>query len=97
MEPKIPIITSAVGFILMLAGFVAYVTSPATVYEAVFVIGVVLLTLGYGLVYMGNRSAIAEARRTDAEKGEGFFYIIDEDYSASVGDARIEDLSGMED
>ncbi len=97
MESKIPIIASVVGFFLMLAGFIAYVASPATAYETVFVVGVVLLTLGYGLVYMGNRLTMAEARRTDAEEWEGFFYIMDENYSAPAEDARIEDLTRMED
>ncbi len=97
MELKIPIIASVVGFILILTGFVAYVALPATAYETVFVVGVVLLVLGYELVYVGNRSAMAEARRMDVEEGEGFFYIMDEDYSASTEDACIENLTGMED
>ena len=94
MEPKHLVLASAIGFILMLVGFVAYVASPGVAYQSVFLIGAVLLVAGYAMIYLMNRQAGAEIMaREEEEERDGFFYILDEDYSAPVGDACIEDLS----
>lgn len=94
MEPKYLVLASAIGFILMLVGFVAYVASPGVAYQSVFLIGVMLLVAGYAMIYLMNRQAGAEIMaREEEEERDGFFYILDEDYSAPAGDACIEDLS----
>ena len=86
---------AVVGFVLMLVGFAAYVVSPSVAYQAVFVVGVVLLVAGYAMIYMMNRQVSADViDMEDDEDRNGFFYILDEDYSAPAGDASIEDLSG---
>lgn len=95
MEPKHTVMAAVVGFVLMLVGFAAYVVSPSVAYQAVFVVGVVLLVAGYAMIYMMNRQVSADVvEMEDDEDRNGFFYILDEDYSAPVGDASIEDLSG---
>ena len=95
MEPKHTVMAAVVGFVLMLVGFAAYVVSPSVAYQAVFVVGVVLLVAGYAMIYMMNRQVSANViDMEDDEDRNGFFYILDEDYSAPAGDASIEDLSG---
>lgn len=95
MEPKHTVMAAVAGFVLMLVGFAAYVVSPSVAYQAVFVVGVVLLVAGYAMIYMMNRQVSADVvEMEDDEDRNGFFYILDEDYSAPVGDASIEDLSG---
>ena len=95
MEPKHTVMAAVVGFVLMLVGFAAYVVSPSVAYQAVFVVGVVLLVAGYAMIYMMNRQVSADViDMEDDEDRNGFFYILDEDYSAPAGDASIEDLSG---
>ena len=95
MEPKHTVMAAVVGFVLMLVGFAAYVVSPSVAYQAVFVVGVVLLVAGYAMIYLMNRQVSADViDMEDDEDRNGFFYILDEDYSAPAGDASIEDLSG---
>ena len=95
MEPKHTVMAAVVGFVLMLVGFAAYVVSPSVAYQAIFVVGVVLLVAGYAMIYMMNRQVSADViDMEDDEDRNGFFYILDEDYSAPAGDASIEDLSG---
>lgn len=86
---------SVLGFILMLAGFLAYVLDPKDPYMAVFVVGVILLAAGYAILYLTGRE---ESERLEIEEAredeEGFFYVIDEDYSAYIGDTTVEDITG---
>ena len=97
MESKYLLLASALGFILMLVGFVGYVFSPSAAFEVVFVIGVILLVIGYAMLYLMNRSLSTEVRQNESQEDEdGFFYILDEDYSAPsapAGDATITDLT----
>ena len=94
MDPKCLFLTAAIGFILMLAGFVGYVVDPGVAYQAAFVVGVVLLVAGYTVTYLITRRTVAECQAEDGEEDEnGFFYILDEDYSAPTSDATIEDLT----
>ena len=94
VEPKVSLLVTAAGFIVMLAGLLGYITSPGTAFEAMFVIGLVFMIVGYSLQMIGNRVAVKEAEAIDAdEEANGFFYIMDPDYSAPVGDAVIEDLT----
>ena len=68
--------------------------APEEAYEAIFIVGVVLLVLGYALLFLGNARVRSEAEAIDAEEEEnGFFYILDDGYSSSTGDATIEDLT----
>lgn len=97
MEPKYLVLTSLTGFVLMVIGFAGYVISPSAAFQAVFAAGVVLLAAGYILLYLSHRSVVSEVRAEEREEDEkGFFYIMDEDYSASVGDTTIEDLTRRE-
>lgn len=82
------------GMVLAVCGLMGYILDPSTAFQAVFVAGVVLLAAGYILLYLGNRSACAEeSEMMEKEDREGFFYIMDEDYSAPAGDATITDLT----
>lgn len=94
LDPRSWLLVSIAGFVLMLAGTLGYVISPGTAWEVLFVVGVVLLVIGYLMLYIGNRSTTVEAKKADEdEEVNGFFYILDEDYSAPCGDATIEDLT----
>lgn len=94
LDPRSWLLVSLAGFVLMLIGTLGYVLSPGIPWEVLFVIGVVCLALGYVMLYLGNRSTTAEARSADEDEDlNGFFYILDEDYSAPCGDATIEDLT----
>lgn len=93
-SPRNTLLMTAVGFAVLLTGTVGYILHPHTVFEAVFVAGLVVMAGGYALQHLGNRDAVAKAVEVDRrEEAEGFFYIMDEDYSAPVGDATIEDLT----
>ena len=98
MEPKQLLMASVLGFALMVVGFVGYVFSPGAAFEAVFVVGVVLLILGYAFLYLMNRNLSTEVKEQEAEEdSDGFYYILDEDYSAPAGDATVTDLTRMKD
>ena len=80
MEPKQLLMASVLGFALMVVGFVGYVFSPGAAFEAVFVVGVVLLILGYAFLYLMNRNLSTEVKEQEAEEdSDGFYYILDED------------------
>lgn len=97
LDSKLLVIVSAVGFVLMLAGLAGYIAAPVATFQAAFVVGVVLLAAGYTLMYILGKKAAAEYMGVESDEEEnGFFYILDEDYSAPVGDATIEDLTGRE-
>lgn len=97
IEPRYLIVATLAGFILMLAGLVGYVVAPGVGYQAVFVVGLVLLVLGYALLYLMNREALIKVRRIEEEEDDsGFFYILDEDYSAPVDGVPIIDLRGKD-
>lgn len=82
------------GMVLVVCGTLGYILDPMTAFQAVFVAGLVLIVAGYVLLYMGNRSACDdESAMMEAEDRDGFFYIMDDDYSASAGDATITDLT----
>ena len=95
MEPKHTVMAAVAGFVLMLIGFIGYVAAPSIAFQSVFIVGVVILAAGYALIYILGRKAVMEYRAEESDEDEnGFFYILDEDYSAPAGDASIEDLSG---
>ncbi len=88
---------AVLGFVLMLAGFLAYVAEPLDAYVAVFVLGVVLLAAGYAALYFTGREASVELEcEEEDEERNGFFYVLDEDYSAYLGDTKMEDLTRRE-
>lgn len=97
LEPKYLVVASLVGFVLMVVGFVGYVFDPEVAYQAVFVVGVVLLAIGYALLYLMNRDTMMKVRDVEPdEERSGFFYILDADYSAPVDDVPIIDLRGRD-
>ena len=97
MDPRLLQVVSVAGFALMLAGFAGYVVNPSVVFQSAFIVGVVLLAVGYAMIYLaGRRTGMECAAEEEEEDERGFFYILDEDYSAPVGDATIEDLSKRE-
>ena len=97
MDPRLLLVVSVAGFALMLAGFAGYVANPSVAFQSAFIVGVVLLAVGYATIYLvGRRTGMECAAEEEEEEERGFFYILDEDYSAPVGDATIEDLSKRE-
>ena len=82
------------GLILMAAGTLLYVSDPLSAYTYLFIAGVAVLLAGYVMLFLGNRSALSDiVAAEEDEDANGFFYILDEDYSAGTGDAVIEDLT----
>ncbi len=74
-RPQILMIASLLGFVLMLAGFVGYVMSPSTAYEAVFILGLVVLAASYCLLSIGSRRTAAEFRsELNDEAVNGYVY-----------------------
>ena len=55
MDSRVFLMMSLLGFALMVAGFVGYVFDPETVCQAVFVIGVVALAVGYAFNLLSAR------------------------------------------
>ena len=62
MDSNHLVIASAPGFVLMLIGFIGYVAAPSIAFQAVFILGVVLLTAVYALVSSLGRRAVRESR-----------------------------------
>ena len=94
VDPRLWAVICLLGFLMMLFGTLLFVFAPEEAYEAIFIVGVVLLVLGYTLLFLGNARVRSEAEAIDAEEEEnGFFYILDDCYSSSTGDATIEDLT----
>ncbi len=93
LDPKTSLIMAVAGMVLAAIGITVYVFEPIGVAQAVFVVGVVLFIIGYAMLNLSGRRAAARAKAlADREDREGFYYILDEDYSAPVGDAVIIDL-----
>ena len=77
-RPKVLMIASLSGFVLMLIGFVGYVMDPATAYEAVFILGLIALAVSYGLLSIGNRRASSELRAELSDEAvNGYVYYMD--------------------
>ena len=55
MDSRVFLMMSLLGFALMVAGFVGYVFDPETMYQAVFVVGVVALAVGYAFNLLSTR------------------------------------------
>ncbi len=93
LDPKTSLIMTVIGMVLAAIGITVYVLEPVGWAQAVFIVGVVLFIIGYAMLNLSGRRAAARAKAlADREDEEGFYYILDEDYSAPVGDATIIDL-----
>ncbi len=92
-DPKMSLAMTVTGMVLAAIGITGYVLEPVGSMQAVFVVGVVLFIIGYVMLNLSGRRAAARAKAlADREDEEGFYYILDEGYSAPVGDATIIDL-----
>lgn len=99
VDRRIPVVVSVAGVALMLAGLAGYIYDPASLYEAVFAVGFVLMVLGYIAAYLMSRMAMADLDEGLYIDGDGRpMYILDEDYDpdADRNDAVIEDLESAE-
>ncbi len=91
--PKVSFCLMAAGMALAAIGITVYVFEPAGSMKALFAAGAVLFAAGYLMLFLSGRRAAARASAlADREDEEGFYYILDEDYSAPAGDATIIDL-----
>lgn len=96
VNPVYPIALAIAGFVMMVMGLILYILEPVSPYTYIFIAGTVMLVIGYATVYLGRISAArAMAVAEEEEDRSGFFYILDEDYSSTIGDATIEDLTRM--
>ena len=55
MDSRVFLMMSLLGFALMVVGFVGYVFDPKTMYQAVFIVGVVALAVGYAFNLLSAR------------------------------------------
>ena len=55
MDSRVFLMMSLLGFALMVAGFVGYVFDSKTMYQAVFIVGVVALAVGYAFNLLSAR------------------------------------------
>ena len=95
LDSKTYFIGSAVGAILMLASLIYYIIEPADPAILIFVIGLVLLLIGYYQISRENRGLYREyEQRSKDEEADGFIMSFDEDYVPFDNPATIEDLRG---
>ena len=93
LDSKVYVVGTLVGILLMLGSFVSYVITPSNPMVLLFVIGFVLLVLGYLLTYRENRGLIRQYETCQRVEGEnGFLLVLDEDYVPYDNPATIEDL-----
>ena len=93
LDSKVYVVGTLVGILLMLGSFISYVITPSNPMVLLFVIGFVLLVLGYLLTYRENRGLIRQYETCQrAEDENGFLLVLDEDYVPYDNPATIEDL-----
>lgn len=86
------IVTAAVGFVLMAAGFVGYLSDDADPWTWLFALGAVVLAASYILIARGSRQADAELSSIYEEEAmEGYVYYMDGEPSPM--EATITDLT----
>ena len=96
LDSKLLVVLSAVGLIVMAVAFVGYVSDPVDAYVHVFIIGVIVLAIGYGLINVSGKLAMSGlSRQLYRYEEDQFEYILDEDYVPEESDAEVVDL--MED
>ena len=61
VDPRLWAVICLLGFLMMLFGTLLFVFAPEEAYEAIFIVGVVLLVLGYALLFLGNARVRSEA------------------------------------
>ena len=93
LDSKVYVAGTLVGILLMLGSFISYVITPSNPMVLLFVIGFVLLVLGYLLTYRENRGLIRQYETCQrAEDENGFLLVLDEDYVPYDNPVTIEDL-----
>ena len=93
LDSKVYVAGTLVGILLMLGSFISYVITPSNPMVLLFVIGFVLLVLGYLLTYRENRGLIRQYETCQRVEDEnGFLLALDEDYVPYDNPATIEDL-----
>ena len=82
-----------IGVIVTLLSFVIYINAPSDLFIATFVLGIVLLVVGYLITVRQNRAATRalEEKRRQGEMN-GFMIVLDESYVPFENDATIEYL-----
>ena len=93
LDSRIFSIGEVVGLVLVVASFVAYVIEPSTAYSLLFVVGFLLIVVGYVLTYLDNRDRrTAYFEAIEDQEENGVFLALDEDYVPCEDEAEIEDL-----
>lgn len=91
-KPLIAMVSTLVGFVLMIVGFAGYVSSPEAMYQAVFVIGLLILIGAYCFLTARNKRASEQLRSIEREESlNGFTYYMDREPERN--DATIIDLT----
>lgn len=86
------ILAAALGFVLMAAGFIGYLSDDSDPYTWLFALGFVVLVASYVLITMGSRQADAELDAVyEQEAMDGYVYYMDGEPSPM--EATITDLT----
>lgn len=89
-KPLTAMISTLVGFVLMIIGFAGYASSPEALYQAVFVIGLLVLIGSYCFLTARNKKASEQLASIEKEESlNGFTYYMDgepEDNDATIID-----------
>lgn len=71
IDTRVLVALCAVGLVLMAAGFIGYVIGPDSLYTYVFVVGVVILAVGYALLNLDSKMAMVELEKASRDRGDG--------------------------
>ena len=91
-KPFAAILSTLVGFVLMIAGSAGYVSTPKVLYQAVFIIGLLALIGGYAFISVRNKASSEQLRSIESRESiDGYVYYMDGEPERN--DATIVDLT----
>ncbi|MDO5853183.1 MAG: hypothetical protein Q4Q62_03850 [Thermoplasmata archaeon] len=74
-KPRLFLLLTAVGFVVMLAGFAGYVIEPTSACAAVFVAGLAVMAVSYAMLHVANRRTSADIRLIEEDESvNGYVY-----------------------
>ncbi len=76
-KTKQAVVLALLGFVIMLAGFVGFVSEPVIIYEIVFIAGLVIMVGAYILMNVYNRKLLKQVDElNEEEERDGFIYFV---------------------
>lgn len=91
-KPLIAMVSTLIGFVFMIVGFAGYVLSPKAGYQAVFVLGLLVLIGCYAFLTLRSRRSSKELASIEKDESlDGYVYYMDG--MPEENDATIVDLT----